>query len=140
MASPAEIAGGLLGTSIVGGVTGWVLKVGSLPDAPNKVVQMLDTGGESPNPRWQVDFVTFQAVVRGDINGYGVAWAKARQVRDALLGLDSQTLPSNDRWVSVICRGDIVFVGNDLKERPLFSINFRAIIEPSATEPNREPL
>lgn len=140
MASPAEIAGGLLGTSIVDGTTGWMLKVGALPDRPHKIVQMVDTGGESPNPRWQVDFVTFQAVIRGDINEYGPAWTKAREVRNKLLGLDSQTLPSSDRWVSVICRGDVAFIGNDLSERPMFTINFRAIIEPSATEANREPL
>lgn len=140
MASPAEIAGGLLGTSIVGGATGWQLKVGSFPTTPDKIVQMVDTGGQDPNPRWQVDFVTFQAVVRGAKNDYGSAWLKAREVRDKLLGLDSQTLPSGDRWVSVICRGDIAYVGMDMNERPLMSINFRAIIEPIATEANREPL
>ena len=141
MASPAEVAGSLLGSGIVGGATGWSLKVGFLPESPDKIICMMDTGGENPNPRWQVDFVTVQAIVRGDVNGYGAAWTKAREVRDKLLGLDSQTMVgSNDRWVSVICRGDVMTLGSDTKNRPLLSVNFRIIIEPAATEPNREPL
>lgn len=142
MASPAEVAGGLLGNAIVGGTTGWDLKVGFLPDSGNdQVICMMDTGGENPNPRWQVDFVTIQAIVRGKVNSYGSAWTKAREVRDKLLGLDSQNMSgSNDRWVSVICKGDVMSIGNDTKNRPLLSVNFRIIIEPAAMEPNREPL
>lgn len=137
-ASPAFVAGSLLGTSIVEGSSGWKLKVGKMPDAPNKVVVMYDTGGQPPNPRWAVDFPMIMASIRGDPNDYGPAWIKAREVRDALLGIDSQDVGS-DRWVSVTCPGDIGFVGYDDAQRPLLSVNFRLIIEPSAVG-NREAL
>lgn len=137
-ASPAEVAGAQLPNTIVGGSTGWLLKVGKTVAEPNKVVVMYDSGGQEPNPRWAVDKPTIQAVIRGDVNDYGSTWLKARQVRDALLGLDSQTI-GTDRWVSVTCMGDVGFIGYDDKDRPSFSVNFRLIIEPSETG-NREAL
>jgi len=137
-ASPAEVAGGLLGTSVVGGSTGWTLKVGKMVGEPDQVIVMYDTGGLTPNPKWAVDYPTIQAMVRGKPNDYGVTWAKARAVRDALLGLDSQTVGS-DRWVSIVCPGDVGFVGYDDAQRPMVSVNFRIIIEP-ATVGNREAL
>lgn len=138
MSSPAEVAGAQLGSLVVGGSTGWVLKVGKTVAEPDQVIVMYDTGGQAPNPKWAVDFPTIQAMVRGKPNDYGTAWAKAREVRDALLGLDSVTIGS-DRWVSVTCPGDVGFVGYDDSQRPMLSVNFRLIIEPS-TVGNREAL
>ncbi len=130
MASPAEVAGNQLGSTIVGGSTGWTLRVGNLIDIPDRQVVMYDTGGESPNPAWLVDFYTFQAIIRTSPNAYGEGWTKAKEVKDKLLGMNSQTI-SGDIWVSVICKGDIGFIGYDDKDRAQFSINFRAIIEPA---------
>ena len=112
-ASPAEVAGGLL-SAISGGVTGWVVKVGKQVAEPDQTITMYDTGGQSPNPKWAVDFPTIQALIRGKPNEYGSAWAKAREVRDALLGIDSQTIGS-DIWVSVTCPGDVGMVGYEGK-------------------------
>jgi hypothetical protein len=136
--SPAVVAGAQLGTGIVGGATGWELRYGKLPDSPNQIVLFTDSGGQSPNPRWRIDYPTFQARVRGEVDDYPGAYTKVRAVRDALLGLDSQTIGS-DRWVSVGCLGDIAFLGYDDARRPEFTINFRAIIEPG-TGANRDPL
>lgn len=137
MASPAEVAASFF-SSEVGGATGWVVKFGKQVPTPDKTITMFDTGGQPPNPKWAVDFVTIQALVRAGPNEYGVCWTKARAVRDALLGIDSVTVGS-DRWVSVVCQGDVGFVGYDDRERPTCSVNFRVIIEPGSVG-NREAL
>ncbi len=137
--SPADTAGNLLETAgVVKGATGWEIRVGNQVSSPHQLVAMFDTGGQTPNPKWAVDFVMVQALIRGNPNEYGEAWKKAREVRDALLGLESQDI-DGDRWVSITCQGDVGFVGYDDKERPTCSVNFRVIIEPSAVG-NREAL
>lgn len=139
MASPAETLGEFLPSTIVGGSSGWTLYIGNMVTEPDQVVVMYDSGGQNPNPRWAVDFVTVQAMIRARPNSYAAGWAKAREVRDYLLGLDSQVIGS-DRYVSVICMGDVGFVGYDDGKRPTFSVNYRIIIEPSVTGNNRDPL
>lgn len=136
--SPADVASAMISTSIVDGSTGWPLKIGHIPSSPDQVVVFTDTGGMNPNPAWRLDYPTFQALVRGAKGEYGVAYDKARAVRDALLGIDSVTIGS-DRWVSITCLGDIGMAGYDENERPMLSVNFRAIIEP-ADGANREDL
>ena len=140
MTSPAVMLSGLVPNTIVGGSTGWILKVGKLVDSPDQVAVFYDTGGQNPNPRWLVDFSMVMVQVRGTANNYGSTYTKIRQVRDALLGLDSQDVGS-DRLVSIICMGDIGFLSYDDAQRPLFSVNFRVIIEPATDSiTQREPL
>ena len=129
MTSPAVMLSGLVPGTIVGGATGWTLKIGKLITSPDKLIVFYDTGGNPPNPRWLVDFSHVMVHVRSSANDYGTAYAKMRDIRDCLLGLDSQDVGS-DRLVSVTCLGDIAFLSYDDKERPLFSLNFRLIIEP----------
>ncbi len=142
MASPAKVAGDKLVSLGVCAATdtpgGWTLKVGNMVANPDRVICMWDTGGLPPNPKWAVDFPTIMASIRGLPNEYSATWDKARQVRDALLGLFSQDL-GGDRWVSITCPGDIGFIGYDDKQRPELSINFRLIIEPASLG-NREAL
>lgn len=146
-ASPAEVAGGLLVEALLVKTANddsytpadWMLKVGKKVADPDKTVTMYDTGGQTPNPKWAVDFPTIQALVTGAPNGYGDAWTKAREVRDALLGKESFNVTGGDRWVSITCPGDVGFIGYDDKQRPMLSVNFRIIIEPIAVG-NREAL
>lgn len=142
--SPAEILGGLLQTAGVVKATPaaseWGWKVGFTPDTPSRLVTMMDTGGQNPNPRWGVDFVMVQALVRGDINDYGATWGQARKVRDTLLGFDSADAPTGDRIDSIIVVGDIATLGNDSTQRPILSVNFRVIIEPQDVGANRVAL
>jgi hypothetical protein len=137
MPSPADVAATLVPDTIIGGASGWAVRIGKMPDTPARHVVFYDSGGMNPNPRWRVDFPTFQVRVRGGNGEYGVAYDKIRQIRDALLGLDSQDV-GPDRWVSVIVMGDIAFVGYE-SDRPEFTVNFRVIIEP-ASGANRESL
>lgn len=140
MTSPAVMLHGLVPTTIINGSTGWVSKIGNMVDQPAKLVVFYDTGGQPPNPRWLVDFSTVMVQVRGSVNDYNGAYTKIRQVRDSLLGIESQDVGS-DRLVSVVCQGDIGFLSYDDAQRPLFSVNFRVIIEPADDSiTQREPL
>lgn len=140
MTSPALMLSGLVPSSVVGGATNWTLKVGKLVSTPDQLVVFYDTGGQNPNPRWLVDFSHVMVQVRGAASDYGAAYSKIRDVRDCLLGLDSQDVGTN-RLVSITCLGDISFLKYDDKERPLFSLNFRTIIEPPTSSlTNREAL
>lgn len=137
MSSPAELISTFL-TSITGGVTGWDLKIGKMVTTPNQIVALFDSGGQNPSPRWLLDYPTFQARIRGEKSDYAGAYTKARAVKDALLGVDSQDIGS-ERLVNIICMGDIGFMGYDENDRPEFVVNFRAIIEPSSGT-HRDPL
>lgn len=138
MASPAEMLSSLLPNTVVGGATGWTLKLGNLLPDPDQLIVFYDTGGLNPNPKWLVDQVNIQAIVRAGPNGYGDGYTKARAVRDSLLGLEPVTV-GDDRIDGVTCLGDIGFIGYDDRQRPTFSVNFRAIIEPGSGS-NREAL
>jgi hypothetical protein len=131
MPSPADTASGLLPATVVGGSSGWLLRVGRMDPSPDKIIAFFDSAGQNPDPRWLLDYPTFQARVRGSINGYPDTYDKAKQVKDVILGLTPQDI-GTDRWASVIMLGDIGFMGYDDKERPEFSVNFRAIIHPAA--------
>lgn len=140
MASPADVASNQLPSTVVGGASGWVRMVGFMPSDPDQVVCFYDTPGRNPNPRWLIDYPSFQAKVRGKPNEYGVAWTKAKEVKDVLLGIASQDIGS-DRWVSVTGQGEIMFLEYDDKMRPVFSVNFNAIIQPADNAlTNREPI
>lgn len=124
MVSPAEMA-----TSQVTAGSGWVIKIGKMVDTPNQIIAFYDSGGQNPNPKWRLDYPTFQVRVRGNKGDYSGAYAKVREVRDALLGIDPFTV-SGDRCDGIICFGDIGFMGYDQNDRPEFSVNFRMILEP----------
>jgi hypothetical protein len=140
--SPAEILSTLLPVNTVGGTSGWTRYIGNLPGSPDKVAAFMDSGGSNPWPHLALDFPTVQVIVRAQKDSYGQAYAKARQIRDALLGLPSQDVVSQAqtfRLVSVTLLGDINTLGNDSVDRPTISINFRTIWEPPA-EGNRQEL
>lgn len=140
MASPADAASDFLPNTVVGGSTGWTLKIGRDVATPDQIVVFSDSGGSNPNPKWLLDFPNIQVRVRGAPGGYSEAYAKAKQVSDVLLGIASQNVGS-DRWVSVTGLGGIMFTHYDDQERPTFSVNFRLIIEPATSSlTNREAL
>ena len=140
MSSPAYQISSQI-SSLVGGLTGWTLVIGKLPDSPNKAVCFYDTGGLSPNPAWLLDYRSIQIVVRGDPSTYGAAYDKIQDIRDTLLGMNPTTLVSGDRISGIIGIGDIMFLHYDEKTRPVFSTNFRVFWEPATNAlTSREPL
>jgi len=116
----------------------WSILISKLPDRPNNCIALFDGGGLAPDPKWLLDFPDVNILIRAA--RYEAAYFKAKQVQDALLGVDSQDL-LGDRLVSVTQIGNTSFVGRDDKDRPTFSITLRLIIEPGASAlTNREPL
>lgn len=111
------------------GVSGWAIEIGAMPDKPDKVISINDTGGRDPNPKWMLDFPNLQALIRGEVNGYLDTFREGKAVKDLLLGITSLDL-NGDRWVSVVLNGDLGFIGRDDSMRPIFSVNFALIIEP----------
>lgn len=121
-------------------ISGWQIEVGVMPDEPDHIVVISDTGGREPNPKWLIDYPTLQVMVRGNTSGYLATFVEAKAVKDLLLGITSFNL-NGDRWVSVTQNGDLAYIGRDEKMRPLFSVNFALIIEPQVvTNSNRLPL
>ncbi len=113
------------------GISGWQTEVGALPDKPDKIININDTGGRNPSPKWLLDFPNIQVLVRGETNGYLDTFREAKAVKDLLLGVTSQDI-NLDRWVSVTQNGDLMFIGRDESDRPIFSMNFALIIEPQS--------
>lgn len=122
--------------------TGWRIGGGLFTDDPDQQVVVVDTPGQESNPKWLLDYVHFQILVRGaKQGGYESAYAKAQKAFDILLGIPPQTV-LGDRWDGITSMGGRPsLIGQDVNARPLISANFRIIIEPAASaETNREPL
>lgn len=118
----------------------WSVHIGHLPKSPHEVVALSDTGGLTPNPKWLLDYPSVQALVRGAPNSYTTTRTKAIRIKDELLGILSLNVNGN-RLVSVTMAGDVAYIGNDQQERPMFSLNFRLIVQPLASaDTNRQPL
>lgn len=144
MSSPAAQAQSLLVTAsigVLGGAVGsWPIFVGRLTTEPHAQIALYDAPGEAPNPKWLLDFPYFQAIIRGAVDDYGGAYLKAKAVKDALLGMDPQVV-DGDRWDGVTGLGDVNFMRYDDSSRPLFTMNFRVILEPATNAlTKREPL
>ncbi len=120
--------------------TRWAMKVGVMQNAPDRQIGLLDTGGHS-NPKWLLDTVTVQAIIRSGREGYQEGYDKAKQVKDVLLGIEPTVFDTSSNLVGVTIQSDIAFMHIDDNARALFSINFRLIIQPApSAETNRVDL
>lgn len=131
----------LLDANIVGEPdAAWPGFVGGLKPSPDAQVSVQDTPGQTPNPKWLVDFPTIQVLIRGAPDGYDAAWEKGLAIKNKLLGTDPIDLTAS-RWDGVTGLGDLMFLKNDENSRPLLAVNFRIIREPvSAPGSARESL
>lgn len=142
MATPSNIAKSILTQvpSVVGAgpTVDWGVHISKMPTTPIRAIAIFDTGGTNPNPSLLLDFQTIQVQVRGNVNDNALAYQKAKDIKDRLLGSPSQNVGA-DRMVSLTCVGDITFLGREeTSDQPIYSINFRLIIEPAvATLSNR---
>ena len=120
--------------------TGWSIHIGKAPTTPDQAIVITRAPGSEPDPKWLLDFTSVQIRVRGGKGSYRDAEAKARQIKDFLLGFPSQNV-GGDRWVSITMPSDYSFIGFDQNERPTFVLNIRMIIEPAPTPgTNRQPI
>lgn len=143
MASPAEVIKDLLVAASLGtfgASTGWNIVVGGFTDAPNTQISCIDSPGEPSNPKWLLDYPYVQVLVRGDKRAYAAAYQKVLDVRDVLLGLEPGDI-DGDNWNGITQIGTPAFLRYDENDRPLFTSNYRIILEPAASAlTNREPL
>lgn len=109
----------------------WGIHVSKMPASPDRVIAIFDTGGFNPHPAFLLDFPTIQIRVRAKPGDYVTLHNKAQAIKDSLLGLPSQDL-LGERWDAINLLSDIAFLGRDENDRPEFSLNFRATIEPAA--------
>jgi len=127
--------------AVLGAGSGWRLGVGRLLDIPDTQIVLYDSVGQLPNPKWLLDYPWVQVMVRGEENGYNNAAQKAQDVADLLLGHPPVSYIEGDRIDGITIVGTPSFIGNDQKNRPCISGNFRLIYEPVAsTYSNRQPL
>lgn len=120
------------GVGVFAATTGWSIQIGRIIDEPDTQIVIFATGGKPSEPKLAIDYPSVQVLVRGSANGYEAARQKIIDVKNALLGLPSQTV-NGDRWDSVLAIGDIKGMGYDQKQRPSFVMNFSLIIEPATT-------
>ncbi len=125
---PSKMLKDLLVTHVAS--SGWQLEIGAMPDSPDEVIQLTDTVGIEPNPKYLLDYPSVQVMTRGSANGYLDAYRESKAVKDLLLGIDSFTTADGDRVVSITQNGDLGFIGRDSKMRPMFTINWALIIVP----------
>lgn len=128
--TPAEIIKDILVTASIG-TFATDLFVSAEPDKPDALVTVYDTGGDTPNPKWLLNFPSVQVMVRGTEGGYQTMFAKAQDVVNALLGYPSTDF-ADQRLVSVRQIGGISFLGYDEKRRPRLSTNWTLITEPNS--------
>lgn len=122
------------------GVSGYTLNTGIIPESPDDVIVVSDSGGLPSNPKWLLDFPSAQIIVRDAVGKYLAAFAEINTVKDILLGITSLAL-LGDRYVSITMGSDVAFIGSDDNQRPMFSLNLRFITEPNTSpETNRLPL
>lgn len=139
MAAPSEVIAALLDTAGVGTQveanatsTVWAVKIGRRTETPDSQIALFDTGGSNPNTKFMLDFVHIQAIIRAGAHDYQIGHAKATEVKDALLGIDSQSVAvgiESIRVDGITMLSDIAFLRYDESERPLFSVNFRMLQE-----------
>lgn len=108
----------------------WGSSISKMPTTPIRAVAIFDTGGTNPNPAINLDFQTIQVQVRGNTNDNALTYQKAKDIKDRLLGAPSQDV-GGDRMISLTMIGDITFAGRDENDYPIYTLNFRLIIEPA---------
>lgn len=119
----------------------WDIWIGKQTTSIDRCITIYDAGGLAANPKWLLDYPSVQVKVRGNSNDYKVAYEKAKQARDLVLGVPSYTAANGDRIVQVNSIGDVGHTGWDDSQRPEFVFNLRMIIEPVFTaNTHREPL
>lgn len=135
------ILGDASGIGTIGGATGWRIGVGRMPDTPDTSICIYDSPGEHPNSKWLLDYPYVQVIVRGSPDGYQAARQKAQDVYDVLFGCSPRAMPNGDNIDAITVVGNPSHVGNDQKNRPMISANYRIIFEPQPSAlTNREPL
>ena len=114
----------LEGESSLGLVFATDLFINKMPSSPDNVVSIHDASGESPEVNYTYEKPGVQIRVRGAKGGYKAAHEQAQDIRNFLHPTGNLTI-NGARYVGIWAEGDIIPLGDDDNERPLFSMNFR---------------
>ena len=106
------------------GTFGGNIFIGSQPDTPDQCIVLYDTGGFPPESGYKYDRPTIQISIRGEVGGYADAYAKAQLIKDTLHNWKSESWNVLTRYIGVWAMSDAMFLGQDDKHRPEFSVNF----------------
>jgi hypothetical protein len=114
------------GVGVIAPGNPWPIFEGQLGSA-DRCILVREPGGRTPEVRIAVNYPTIQVLVRGAKADYAVTRDKAEEVFLAL-----QAIPSSPaQWAeltSCIAVGGITYVGQDVNERPQWSLNFNLIV------------
>ena len=119
------------GVASSSGEQGFFLVRGFLPDStvlPNRLMAIIQTGGQAPDASVEIDRPGLQVLTRGQSlmtvsSAYQVAEAKAQAAKRALHALTPGSLDGR-HYVGIWATQDPFFMGYDSEYRPLFSENF----------------
>lgn len=100
------------------------LFVSEMPKEPDLCAAVFDSGGFDPDAHIDYQRPTVQVRVRGNKGAYVAAHSLAQAIRDALNGLNDQTVNAT-RYIGIWVVGDVLSLGQDDNGRPLLSVNFR---------------
>lgn len=107
------------------------LNVGQFPSTPDEAILVNSSGGRNPYPHLALNFPSVQVMVRGKPSGYLEARQEIGNICDILLGFGNVSL-TGDMYRSCNQMGDVIYLGQDDRGRPMFSANFWFIVEPSS--------
>lgn len=115
------------GDSSVGLTYGTDLFISRVPeDSPHECVTIFDTGGYESDGNTDYERPTFQVHVRGSKGGgYTAGYALARSIYETLHRYANQAVNSTT-YHGIWCTTNIIFIGYDERDRPVWTINFRA--------------
>lgn len=111
--------------------SGWSISIGHEYADPHTTITLYDTSGGEPNPKHLLDEPNVQVRVRADPGDQPGAYAKAREVMNTLLGLPQETI-NGTVYVGIWALNDPYLLGYDDNQRPLYTVNFRLVREPSS--------
>lgn len=122
MALLDDLATALDAAAVTGGVTGWTATKAYMPNDPDKIVHVTETGGAaSEQGETGYDHPSFQVLVRSSAFDYQGARTKADAVITALNNTQTGST------VFMFHRHAPLPIGYDQNDRPLISINFDAM-------------
>lgn len=120
-----DIGARLVAQNVAGGATGWNLAKSFIPETPDQVVSIMETGGQVPN-QFETSaggIVTFQVQVRGAEFEYDVARTKMAAAFTAL----NQANIAGYVFVYALQSAPLS-LGIDQNNRPELALNFEARI------------
>lgn len=106
----------------LGLVFGTNLFIASMPDSPNVCSVIVDTGGGDQG-EYGYEFPSVQILHRNV--DYSVGYAFMRDVKYRLHYSRNNEIWNGTRYIKIAVRSDILYLGQDDKNRYQFSLNFR---------------